>query len=143
MIIQPTKECFTDAMEYLEQVAKGEVRGLIPSLEQHRLIHAICRAKDQPELGFFAHAWVERDDRVIFAGIIEDDPLGFYNGERVWLESARDNFYADLSPQHIRAYTPREAVEWNKESGHLGPWEEPYTRFTRQGKEAAKNGDVC
>jgi hypothetical protein len=128
MIILPTGECFSDAAEYIENLVKGD-----PDicLENYRVVHAICFIDTQPELGWFAHGWVEHGPAVMFGGIIQDGP---HAGEKVWITADKQTFYAGMRVQHIRRYTMRELANWNIKTGNLGPWEEPFTSHTRQAK---------
>jgi hypothetical protein len=127
VILLPTGQCFSDACEYIEMLAKTN-----QSLIGYKVVHAICKAHSQPSLGWFAHGWVERGDTVIFAAVVGDGPV---KGDRVWVTAEKTTFYKDLKVQHPRRYSLEEVADWNIKTGNLGPWEEPYTNHTRTAKE--------
>lgn len=127
MTILPTGECFSDAMEYLNQKAQIDPAGVLKPGAFHVVVHAICKDDDTPKLGWFAHGWVEAVDECIFAGIIQD------TGEKVWISILKETYYGGLHIQHPKRYTITEVLYLIERTGTLGPWEEPYACFTRQG----------
>jgi hypothetical protein len=129
MILLPTGECFSDACTYIEEIAKRD-----EPLEGYSIVHAICLAPDQPELGMFAHGWVEKGEAVVFKSVVGEGPL---KGEEVWVTADRKSFYGHLHIQQPRRYELSEVAYWNRKTGNMGPWEEPYVSFTRQGKGKA------
>jgi hypothetical protein len=129
MIILPTGECFSDAVDYIECL----VRANLP-FHDCTIVHALCRVDGQPELGWFAHGWVERGENCIFAGVVAPDAPE-HAGEKVWITAEKESFYKDLHVRCPKRYTPRELADWNQKTGNLGPWEEPYVSFTRAAKE--------
>jgi hypothetical protein len=123
MIIEPTHDCFTDALEYLEGIAQREP---VHFLLQHRLVHGVCL---MPEVDNkpFAHAWVEHGDDAIGAGIC--------NGHRVYYVTRRRDYYRHFRPQMMTKYTVIQAWQENKRTYHYGPWEDYYRRMITDGNE--------
>jgi len=128
--ILPTRTCFDDALEYLARRLNEMSRPAFDQLMAEGglvLVHGICIIPlDSPEAGErFAHAWVEerRDDgsTVVWQdGFLEC--AGELNGQRITYAITREEFQRELQPQRFTRYSPREAWEENRRTGHFGPW---------------------
>ncbi len=112
--IYPTQHCFDDAMDFLEQIAReGATR---EEVNQYTLVHAICL---HPQDGHrFAHAWLERDGKVIDSGIL--------NGDQIYYEVDQAHHYAKLRVQESKKYSMLEALTENHKHMTFGPWEQRF-----------------
>jgi hypothetical protein len=118
--IYPTHECFNDALEVFEQMAK-ERNPFLHSGRLH-LVHAVCLTPDGEE---YAHAWVEQDEKiVIFAGIV--------NGAKSYFAADAAEYYAESRVKETTKYTVRQALELNNLHETYGPWTERYLKLCRQ-----------
>jgi hypothetical protein len=98
-------------MEYLDARARsdGDIDALV-------LVHAILVG---PSGDRFAHAWVEDGPIVVDAGMLD-------GGERAYYAAERAEYYGARTIEITTRYTPRQAYELNRRSGHFGPWEPAY-----------------
>ena len=137
MTILPTGQCFNDALEFAEALARGDPLCLLdlddvgfPDLDLHTLllVHGIAHAVNPTgnlRVGDpYAHAWLEQGDKVLHAGLWE--------GRRVYVVFARAGYYQRHRIEDATAYTLREACRHNAASGHYGPWEERYLKLCRE-----------
>lgn len=121
--ILPTGTCFDDALEYIERRVLR-----VPALASSRkllLVHALCLADDG--VTRYAHAWAEE------AGVCWD--CGIVNGEKSWF--ALDPASMDRMRHVLQKtkYTCIQVLRHNRQSGHYGPWEEPYAAHVGDGGE--------
>lgn len=125
MVLEPTHQCFDDALDYLEHVATTLSWVLA---RQHILAHGICiMPEDSAHPGEpYAHAWVEHLSRVIQAGLVK--------GERVYFCTSEEDFETVFQPHDVTRYTLEEAAKENARTGHYGPWMSKYKELTREQK---------
>jgi len=112
--LRPTHDCFTDALEYLEQTAQEDVDRAVRLV----IVHALLVA---PNGEPYAHAWVE-EDGLCWEGKVCD-------GVRVFAGFVRDEFYAVHRPIRMTRYAADEAIRENHRAGHYGPWDRVYRAF--------------
>lgn len=122
-IIYPTHDCFTNALQALEEIAKTEPAHQSLTDGTLILIHALCK---HPGGDLFAHAWLE--DRLTRTAIFK----GILDGEGQYFAAPIEEFYAELKPTEITEYTPMQAVVENYRTGMCGPWKEVYRDYLRK-----------
>ena len=115
MNIQPTHECFTDVMEFYEELIESEPADDVAKLLlRYELMHGICAF---PDGELYAHAWLW--DRECDTYVIS----GLFNGERIYVVNVpKDMFCEEFRPQFVARYTAHEASIENFRTGHYGPW---------------------
>lgn len=129
-VIMPTRRCFDDALEFVEERIQtvpaesllSENERLQKLVDTLHIVHAIVRfPDDNPERPGerFAHAWVEErlpSERVLVwqAGLIGEMQIAY--------SCDRDEWYEKMRIQHRTAYTLWEALDQNRASGTYGPW---------------------
>lgn len=109
-VVLPTHECFDDAISNLIWIMEQDGREV--AMRGHLLIvHAIIC----PDGEDIAHAWLERDGKiVIFSGIIE--------GEKVLVQCDLAEYYEQSIVKESTKYTLFEAYAEEVRHGHYGPW---------------------
>ena len=121
--IFPTHHCFDDAAKFMNAVAEeGDVERLL----KLRLVHGIVRFPDDQEDhagALAAHGWIEDGDTVIEGGLL--------NGEFVYVQHAREDFYARCRVSSTTVYTALELVQNTKRHGYVGPWRTDLKRLLR------------
>lgn len=120
--IYPTFDCFTDAMDFLDHVARED-----PEVaERVVLVHAVCISDCGRE---FAHAWIEdtKHSMAIFCGI--------YMDQKIYLAAPLANFYIGYTVKESTRYTVKEAIEENLRTFNFGPWEEKYITLCNKGEK--------
>lgn len=117
--IYPTGTCFTDALEMLETVAREQPL----EIDRYTLVHAICIMPGQNNLAAagerYAHAWL---DKFTPHGT-EAWQRGIWCGHLVEFVVASIELERELRPQRMWRYSPRMALEQNREHHNFGPWE--------------------
>lgn len=122
--IQPTHSCFDDALEFLENTTRANLREkgkeyAARQTNRYRLVHAIVHPKDYD----YAHAWVEEDGEFVWdAGI-------FDGGVKAYYQVSKPDYYERFRPHTITCYTLKQALELNLKHYHFGPWEEKYRKL--------------
>lgn len=138
-IIHPTGTCFTDAMELLNEVALHNP----DALDHYTLVHAICIAPTVGNDGsvapgeLFAHAWLEK---VTATGRVEAWQKGVLEGYEVVYAVDVAELEQLLKPQRTWKYSPRMALECNRRSHMLGPWEPELAALC--GRRRCRTADV-
>lgn len=124
--IYPTFECFTDAMEFIDAMAR------LPETHDYiSLVHGICVTEEGRE---YAHAWVEDSNAriAIFCGI--------WMGTKVYFSAPLEEFFKTYAVKESTRYTIAEAVMKNLETVHFGPWEEKYGALCGEGEQTILGG---
>ncbi len=123
--IYPTRQCFTDALEFFDELAK-EKNPILKMSNYLFLVHAICLT---PTGEPYSHAWVEQGhDTVIFKGILLGKPQYFATEKAGYYDEMRVT-------SDITRYTPMDAVKENLASGHFGPWIQRYRDLCNDAKK--------
>jgi hypothetical protein len=119
--ILPTHKCFDDAIDLLGDILKAHPDAA--DTDEFQLVHAICSPGGDP----FSHAWIESKGGIVFwYGIVEGDG-------RSLLITPAPEYRAQFKIIEEMRYTPRQAWEENKRTGHYGPWVEKYRQLTGRG----------
>lgn len=120
--IFPTFDCFTDAMEFSDYIARDHPEAINTVI----LVHAICLSSEDGRE--YAHAWVEDIElkKVIFCGI--------YMKQKVYLTASLEDFFEVYKVKETTRYTMSEALEQNLATGNFGPWEEKYSALCNNGE---------
>lgn len=121
-VIQPTHQCFDDAVELLLVIAKaGEpTDGIF-------VVHALIESNEPGREGeIISHGWLEYRDHVFFRGLLR--------GETIDLAAPRREYYKETKVKELIRYTLWEVAENNQRYNTTGPWCEQFIRHTRQGK---------
>lgn len=118
--LYPTKQCFTDAMEWMEWVAKDsmEKQEGFPDMQ---LVHAICTGNYNGME--YAHAWVEDNCLKVVVS------SGMLKGEKVYYYVDREKWYELHQVKEKTIYDFRQIALRNLATGHFGPWEEKYQKL--------------
>jgi len=119
--VYPTHECFDDVPRYLRMlVDRGAT---IHDLERYTIVHAICLHEDDGHP--YAHAWLELDGIVIFAGILRD--------EHVYIHAHRAEYIVKAFVWDETRYSIYEAALAEKRSGFPdSPWVPEYRALCRR-----------
>lgn len=133
-VILPTGKCFDDALDFVEWRLLEN-----PELAHHDnllVVHGICLVpEDQARAGeLFAHAWVEENNVVWQAGLVD--------GQRVFYGMQLLDFLTELRVQESTRYTLLEAARHNHASCHYGPWEPRYEALCRVGPREGSRAEV-
>lgn len=125
--IFPTFECFTDAMEFIDVIARENPE----KIKNTTLVHAICVTDEGRE---YAHGWVEDShlEAVIFCGI--------WMGAKTYFAAPFKEFFKTYRVKESTRYTVEEAVKMNLRTVHLGPWEEKYSALCGNGEQTILGG---
>ena len=119
---KPTKKCFTDTIEFLENEAKTN-DNFHKNISKYKVVHAICRAID----GYYSHAWVEVEESNGEITIIDSK---IFNNEKVYcFLQTRDEYYKGLKVKEFKKYTVQEVVYLNIKYETYGPWEERFLKL--------------
>ena len=112
--IYPTHECFDDALTNLIHIMQRDGREIVLRGDL-LIVHGII-APDGEDL---AHAWLERDGKVvIFSGILK--------GDKTMFECDLSEYYKESVVKETTKYTLLQAFAEETRTGHYGPWVERY-----------------
>ena len=100
--IEPTHRCFDDALDFISTLLRDEPWQAFDTLVV--LVHGECLGTEPPHVDEpYTHAWVEDGARVWDSGMLD--------GQRVYLEVERAEFYAARRVQRTVPYTnPADAI---------------------------------
>lgn len=141
MELEPTGDCFTDALEFIEshlwkELGNGKPREQVTKEtdERYRLAHGIAYFRNGPWEGeAFSHAWVEEGERVWQAGRTS-------NGIRLFFPTDKAEFYRDLRVEDVTLYGLADVLVLNQKSETYGPWEDRYIALCRDDPRRRREG---
>lgn len=111
LALRPTHNCFNDAIDYV----MAELHAGNKKARHYTIVHAICLVpgtKDEK----WSHAWCD-DGEYVLEGY-------FWNKERVWLATPRQEFEEQMRIVKAIRYSVRQWSELNYKHEHFGPWDE-------------------
>lgn len=124
--VYPTHQCFNDALEFFEELAK-EKNPVLRMSGYLFLVHGVCLT---PEGESYSHAWIEQGHAtVIFKGIL--------HGKAQYFATPKEQYYDEMRvTPDVTRYTPTEALKENLASNHFGPWIQRYRDLCNDVKKA-------
>lgn len=122
--LTPTGTCYDDALDILQGWLVNGTAGDRQWLRELRVVHGIKETGGVR----FSHAWLERDERVWQAAMMEDT--------KVVIEIPKDDFYKNVVTS--TKYSLEETWNKNHESGHYGPWDEAYGALCHAGDSSPR-----
>lgn len=120
-VIYGTGRCFNDAIEIITELVKLNQK--LAHTDQLILVHGLG-INSAGEV--FSHAWVEYEGLAIWRGVLD--------GEISEFGTPIEEHLQKWQISQTTRYNVRQLVTENLRSGHFGPWEEIYDKYTRQGK---------
>jgi hypothetical protein len=112
--ISPTHTCFDDALDLISALLRA--RQITWNNERWLIVHALIKPAN---CRIFAHAWIERDERIaVFSGT--------WDGQLAYFEASLAEYYAEFNPVRLTKYTVLEALAMNVRHWNFGPWEQCY-----------------
>lgn len=121
--VYPTHTCFDDAIEFIEiQIRENKIKDLED--KHYLLCHGIMNPRENNlENKEIAHAWVEHNNDVWFAGI--------YKGEKMWVCVDKREYYNESNILDVTCYNIKELYEFNTKFKTYGPWKTDYLNLCK------------